>query len=56
LNFSNHYRHLSDEYLLMIAMSQADHGGYRLATKGYVTMSELADIGNMMLMGWEMNL
>jgi hypothetical protein len=55
MNFSNHYKQLSDEHLFIITMAQADLAGHYLATSGFAMMSELNDLGNMMLMGAEMN-
>lgn len=56
MNFSNHYKQLSDQYFILIALAQADRAGYCLASNGYTSMAELSDIGNMMLMGAEMGL
>jgi hypothetical protein len=56
MNFSNHYKQLSDDYFILITLSQADNAGYYLASRGFTTMAELSDIGNMLLMGAEMGL
>lgn len=55
MNFSNHYLQLSNEMLTSVTLTQTEMAAYYLASKGYTTMGELNDLGNMLLMGWEIN-
>ena len=55
MNFTNHYKQLSNDYLAMVSEYQIHHSANLLAGYGFVSLADLNDLGNMLLMGWEMN-
>ena len=55
MNFTNHYKQLSDDYLAIVSEYQINRSANLLADYGFVSLAELNDLGNMLLMGWEMS-
>lgn len=53
MNFSNHYRQLNDDCFMQIVNTQVDYSAFFLGEYGCVTLRELNDLSNMLLMGAE---
>ena len=53
MNFSNHLNQLSYDYITLITEIQLEEVPYQLAITGHVTLSQLTELANMLLMGGE---